>query len=796
MFKYNFKLAWCNILRNRSYSLLNILGIALGFASSILIYLWTENEAGIDHQHSDSQRIYTVYSRGIYEGGMDANRNTPAHLPAELKERIPEIEYATGYATSFRLSLKGVTKETFQVGDVTLKMSGTRGSPDFFKVFSFPLLEGSADAALKDLHSISISRKMAEVFFGSPEKAYGQSIRYQNTKDLAVAAVFEDIGPESSLKFDYLINWEAWVATDPIKQAWGHFGTQTYIKLLDGADPRETEVKIRDFLSSYLDFNNDYRVELGLQKFEDQYLYGNFENGKPAGSRIAYVKAFRGVALFILIIAVINFVNLASATATKRAREVGIRKIVGASRILLRTQFMTESFLLTLLGTLLSLALVMIMLPVFNGMTLKSLTFPFRSLEFWIVIAILIVGVGIVSGIYPALILSGIKPVSALKKVVQGNRNSGVVRKGMVVFQFVLSILLVIVTLVVSMQTNFVQNKQLGFDKENLVYIPLEGELISNYSLFRIEASKMPGIKGVDRSSQTPHDMGFSGPFVQWEGKDPNDQTSFTPSSVGYDFVSTMDLELVKGRDFSRERPVDANNFIINEMTEKVLGTDEALGKTISIFGKEGKVVGIVKDFHYSSLHSPIKPLILDIKEDLNFGTAIVRIEEGKTNLALQSLREVYETVNPGYAFSYTFVDNAYEELYQVESTMSSLTQSFAGLAIFISCLGLFGLVTFATELRVKEIGIRKILGATITSLFHLLSREFIALLCVAIVLAVPLGYYLMGLWLEGFAYRIDMNWWLFALACIITLVISYIVIGSRVIKTALVNPIDSLRNE
>lgn len=796
MFKYNFKIAWRNIISNRSYSFLNILGIGLGFASSILIYLWTESEVRIDHQHSDSQRIYTVYSRGIYEGGMDANRNTPAHLPAELKERIPEIEYATGYATSFRLSLKGVTKETFQVGDVILKMSGTRGSPDFFRVFDFPLLEGSADIALKDLHSISISRKMAEVFFGSPEKAFGKTIRYQNTKDLTVTAVFEDIGSESSLKFDYLINWEAWVATDPIKQAWGHFGTQTYIKLADGADAFDTEMKIKDFLSSYLVFNDGYRVELGLQKFEDQYLYGNFENGKPSGSRIAYVRAFRGVAFFILIIAIINFANLSSATATKKSKEVGIRKMVGASRNLLRAQFMSESLLLTLLGTAVSLIFVLVMLPVFNGTTLKSLTFPFGDLKFWTGIIILIVSVGIVSGIYPAIILSGIEPIPALKKAFRRNDSSGIVRKGMVVFQFVLSILLVIVTMVVSMQTNYVQSKKLGFDKENLVYIPLEGELLNNYSLFRVEASKMPGIEGVDRSSQTPHDMGFSGPFVQWEGRDPNDQTSFTPSSVGFDFISTMGLDIIEGRAFSRERPVDANNFVINETAAKVLSADDVLNKTLSIFGKEGKVVGVVKDFHYSSLHSPIKPLILDVKEDLNFGTAIVRIEQGQTSQALESLRKVCETVNPGYAFSYTFVDDAYVELYRVESTMSSLTQPFAFLAIFISCMGLLGLVTFATELRVKEIGIRKVLGASVAGLFHLLSREFVALLCIAIMLAVPLGYYFMSSWLEGFAYRISMDWWLFVTACFVTLVISYAVIASRIIKTALINPVDSLRNE
>jgi putative ABC transport system permease protein len=796
MFKHNLKISFRNILKNKSYSYLNMLGIALGIASSLLIYLWAESENSIDHQHLNSDRIFTVYSRAIYDGGMDANKNTAAHLPGELKKTIPEIELATGYATSFRLSLKGVTKETFQVGDVILKMSGTRGSPDFFKIFNFPLLEGSAEVALKDLHNISISRKMADVFFGSPEKAIGQNIRYQNLKDLTVTAVFENIGDDSSLKFDYLINWDAWVATDPIKQSWSHFGTQTYIRLSKEANADETELKIKNFMDNYVDFGDSYRVELGLQKFEDQYLYGNFENGKPSGSRIAYVKAFKGVAIFILVIAVINFVNLASATATRKAREVGIRKVVGASRFLLGSQFMTESFLLTTIGTLLALVVVMVLLPAFNAVALKTLSFPFGEWKFWTKILLLIGFVGLASGLYPAFLLSRMETIPALKRLNQNGAKAGFVRKGLVVFQFALSIFLVVVTLAVSMQTNYVRSIRLGFERENLIYIPLEGELLNNYSLFRIEASRMPGIVSVDRSSQTPHDMGFSGSFVSWEGKDPNEQISFTPSSVGYDFARTMGLEIVEGRDFSRDRPADANNFLINETAARAIGSDGALDKTLSIFGKEGKVVGIFRDFHYSSLHSPIRPMILDVKEDLDFGTAVVRIEDGKIETALESLQKVSESVNPGYAFSYTFVSDAYDDLYKVESTMSSLTQSFSVLAIFISCLGLFGLVAFATELRRKEIGIRKVLGASVAGLFHLLSRQFILLLLIAIAFAIPLSHLFISDWLEGFAYRIEVEWWLFASACLISLLISSAVIASRVSKAALSNPVESLRSE
>ncbi len=796
MLSNHLKISWRNLRRNRGYSSLNLLGLILGFTTSLLIYLWVENEIATDNQQSDSDRIFIIYSREVYEGGTNAERNTPARLPEEIKKTFPEIEFATGYAKSFRMSLKGVTQETFQVNDNILKMSGTRGSPDFFKVFDFKLIEGTAESALPDRHNIAISRKMADIFFGSAQEAINQMIRYENQSDLIITAVFEDIGDESTLKFDYLTHWDAWVDSDPIKQSWGHFGTETYIKLKKNSDPWQTSQKIKDFLGNFMEFDDTHRFELDMQKFGDGYLFGNYVNGRPAEGRIAYVRIFRGIGLFILMIAIINFINITTATASRRHKEIGIRKVIGASRLSLKTQFVTESTLLALIGISLSIGLVILLLPVFNSITHKSIVIPFSDGVFWLRIVAMTVVIGFVSGAYPALVLSRIKLISALKSIGTIGSRPSIIRRGLVTFQFALSILLIVAALVVSKQAYFARNKQLGFDKKDLLYIPLEGELLTNYSLFRSKASIMPGIVMVDRSAQTPHDMGFSVPWFSWDGKDPNDHTLFTSSSVGFDFISLMKLKIVEGRDFSRKRPADLKNYIVNEAAVEAMGGDDALGKTVSIFGKTGKIVGVIKDFHYNSLHLPIRPMALDVKEDLNFGTALVRIEEGKTKIALNSLETVCNEINPGYAFSYTFVEDTYEDMYKVESTMSTLTQYFASLAILISCLGLFGLVALATELRMKEIGIRKILGATIANIFQLLSKEYVLLLVISAAIAIPIAVHFMRQWLNQFAYRIELDWWIFGLACILTIGISFIVIGSRILESALTNPINSLRDD
>jgi putative ABC transport system permease protein len=580
------------------------------------------------------------------------------------------------------------------VDDKIHKMKGGRAEEDFFKMFSYPLLHGSAETALNSPLSLCVSRKMAEIYFGSVEAAMGKTVRFDGRTDLMVTAVFENVPVNSTDQFDYLMNWDAWVAENPFKQSWGHFGTSTYVQLRADADPAKVEEKIKDFMKNYLQgYPPDYNVELGLQRFGDQYLYSTFENGKPVTGRIEYVRLFSGIGIFILLIACINFMNLATARSVKRAREVGIRKVVGSPRSYLIFQFLGEAIVLTFLSAFLALALTGLALPEFNSLTGKKMMLPLQDLSFYLSVLSLVLATGLIAGSYPALFLSSFQPVKILKGSLTFNPSAIYLRKSLVVFQFVLSLVLLIATLVISRQTDFIQNANLGYDRENLIYIPVEGDLITKYPVFRQEASSMPGIKAVDRCSQFPHTMGFRAMAVEWPGKSSDKEVRFNMASVGYDFVKVMDLRVVEGRGFSRDIRADSMNFMVNEEAVRQMGIKDPVGKEVTIWGSlNGRIIGVLKDYHTSSLHQGIDPLILDIKEQLNFGTILVRTEAGKTREALQSLKEVCAKVNPNFPFLYSFMDQQYAKLYKSEEVVSKLSNVFALLAIVISCMGLLGL--------------------------------------------------------------------------------------------------------
>ena len=785
------------LVRSKSFSFINIFGLALGLAASLMIFLWVQDERSVDNFHANKETLYRVYSRTYYGGQLRAEYNTPAPLPAELKKVIPEIEYASGFVKYFRLSLQDDIYETFRVDDKVHKLKGGRAEEDFFHMFSYELLQGTPDHALRTPESLAISRKMAEIFFGSAEAAIGKSVKFDGRKELVVTAVFENVPSTSSDRFDYLMNWDAWVKENPFKQSWGHFGTSTYIKLRGDADRAAVEAKIRDFMKPFMEgAPDDFRVELALQPFGEQYLYSSFENGVPSTGRIVYVRLFTGVGIFILLIACINFMNLATARSVKRAKEVGIRKVVGSSRILLTFQFIGEAVLLTSFAVLGALIIVGLAMTPFNMLTAKDMSLPFDEPLFILMLIGLVLVTGVIAGSYPALLLSSLQPVKTLKGSYSFTSAAGLLRRGLVVFQFVLSLVLLIATLVISQQMNFMQNKNLGYDKENIIYIPIEGNLIEKYSLFREEASRMPGIKVVDRSSQFPHAMAFKRPVVDWPGRSPEQQVIFAMSSVGYDFVKAMGLEVVEGRDFSRDIKSDSTNFLINEEAVRQMGIDDPVGKRIAVFDKVGEVVGVLKDYHTSSLHERIDPVVLDVKESLNFGTVLVRTEPGQTARALESLEEVCKKINPDFPFLYTFMDQQYGELYKSEQVVRKLSHVFAALAIVISCMGLFGLSIFSAEQRRKELGIRKILGATVGNIIVKFSNDFLKLVMVALVIAIPLSWLGMHAWLANFAYRIGLAWWIFASAGVIAIVLCLLTIGSQAVRAAMENPVKNLRAE
>ena len=789
MLKNYLLVALRNIRKNKIFSAINILGLALGMTCSLLILLWVQDENGIDAFHKNGSLIYSIYERQYYDGKVESGHYTPGLLPDEMKRKIPEIEYSSGFAWK--------DLNTFSVGDKILKEEGNHASTDFFKMFSYPLLEGNARTALSTPVSIAVSRKMAVDFFGSPKEALGKTIRFDNRQDLMVSAVFENLPPNTSEKFDYLINWHSFLEDNPWAKEWGNNGPQTLIQLHKDANPALVEKKITHFLD---DLNKEqsvgFRIQLGMQLFGDIYLHSNFKNGNLEGGRVEYVRLFSLVALFILLIACINFMNLTTARSVKRAKEIGIRKVVGAIRPVLIRQFIGEAILLSFLAVLIAAGLLALLLPTFNHVTGKEIRLPFNRVYFWISIFILTLLTGFVSGSYPALFLSAFNPVTVLKGTLKTKTGALWFRKGLVVFQFVLSIVLIIGMIIISKQVSYVENINLGYDKENLIYVPIEGELMEKYNLFKEELLNKPGIQLVTRISQTPTQIANGTYGVDWDGKDQNTKPMFTNAAAGFDFARTLQLTLVNGRDFSKDYGTDTAGYIVNESALKKIGYKDPVGKRLTFWGKKGTIIGVVKDFHFNALREPISPLIIRLGEKDKWGSVLVRTNPGRTKEALTSLESVYRAVNPKFPFTYQFSDLEYQKLYKSEETVQQLSTYFACLGIFISCLGLLGLAMFTAEQKTKEIGIRKVLGASMPSIVTLLSKEFLSFVMLAFLIASPLAWWAMHKWLQDYAYRVDIGWWVFAVAGILALLIALFTISFQAIRAAVANPAVSLKNE
>ncbi len=792
MIKNYFKVAWRNLVRNKAHTFINIAGLSVGLACSLLILLWVQNELDKDGFHKNGKNLYSVYERQFFDHKVTGQYETPGLLASELKKVIPEVKYATSSTTGFE------ERHTFKVGDKILKIEGAAADSDFFKMFSYPLLQGNAQNALNNILGIAISKKMAEDFFGSAQTAMGKTIRYDNTKDFIVTAVFDNIGANSSEKFDYLINWQAYLKENPWALNWDNNSPLTYVQLRDDANPALVDKKITRFLANYNKYEKKgvFTQDLSLQRFDQKYLHSNFKNGIIDGGRIEYVRLFSIVAIFILLIACINFMNLTTARSVKRAKEIGVRKAIGAVKGVLVGQFIGESLLLTGIAVAISLVLLTALLPVFNQVTQKQIELPFNQPLFWVKLLGITIITGLVSGSYPALFLSSFNPVKVLKGTLKLDSGTVIFRKGLVVFQFVLSIILIIGTIVISKQINYVQSINLGFDRENMVYIPLEGNLVTNYEVLKNEALKMPGIQSITRTDCTPTNITPSTVGVHWIGKDPTQNVSFNNASVGYDYISTMKLKMVAGRDFSKDNATDSAGYIVNETALKRIGYTDPIGKPFNQWGKKGVIIGIVKDFHFTSLHEQIKPLILRYGEKDEGGYLLLRTQPGKTKAALASMETICKQLNPNFQFSYAFSDEEYNKLYDNEQVVSKLSDAFAFLAIFISCLGLLGLAMFTAEQRVKEIGIRKVLGASVGSLFALLSSEFLWLVVIALIIASPIAWYAMNIWLLNFAYHPPIQLWIFALAGGLIILIALATVSLQAIKAALINPIKSLRSE
>jgi len=803
------KTAWRNMIRHKTHTAINVVGLALGITCCLFIFLWVQDERGTDNFHQNGKNLYVLYETTTSGGHVNSDYNMPLKFDTTVrpfkrtfvidgtKEAVPGIINVANYATGY--DLPWGHPETLQVGEKMVKMMGSRAGVNFFSMFSYPIIAGNnAASVFSNQGNMAISRHTAEVFFGTPENAVGKTIRYEDHYNFVVSSVFENVPAGSSLKFDFLISW---VVQNSHMLEWSSNNFDTYIQLADNADPKRVEEGINKYVLSQLTLPKGFQFHVSLQRYGDRYLHNIFVNGKPSEGRIEYVKIFSEVAIFILIIACINFMNLTTARSVKRAKEVGVRKVVGSGRTNLIAQFFGESLMFAFMAMLLSIILLLSLLPAFNSLTGKNFGFPLAQVSFWLSLVGVTLLTGIVAGSYPALYLSGLNPVRTIKGTVRFTAGAIWFRKGLTVFQFVLSIVLLIATIVITRQTSYVEHKHLGYDKENLVYTRIEGELSkkNKYLLFKQEAQKLPGVAVVDRTTEVPQDMDFVvyDNEIIWPGKSPNFSVGVKPASVGFDFVKMMKLNMVQGRDFSPQNPTDSTDaYIINETAAKEMYNGHPLGQSVQAWAKKGHIIGVVQDYHTKSLHDPIQPVLLDVKEGEYFGVIMARTKPGQTGQALQSLAKVYKELNPDYPFTYQFVDQEYKKLYSNEQIISQLSIIFAIVAIGISCLGLLGLVMLSAEQRVKEFGVRKVLGASLSQLAALFAKDFLKLVFIAFVIAAPLGWFAMGSWLQGFAYRIDLSWWIFLLAGLGSIAIALFTLSFQAYKTAIANPVKSLRSE
>lgn len=803
MIKNNFKIAWRNICKNQGVFSLNILGLSIGIASCLLIVLFVTDELSYDKFNEKADQIVRVVFRGKIGGEVMKEAVVMAPVAQTLKEELPEVTDAT------RIRRIGTPKIHYE--NTTYR--NTRFAyvdPNFFEVFTLPVIKGESKDPLKEPGTVVLTRGEAKKYFGEKDPIGEVLFVGDNDAPYKVTAIIDKVPENSHFHFDMFASMEGYAYAK--QTSWTKSDFFTYLVTKKDTDPGLLEAKLPAIVEKYMgpemkeeigmsfaDFTKDNQLGLFLQPLTDIHLNSDFASASELeqGGDIKYIYIFGAVGLFMLLIACINFMNLSTATAAKRAREVGIRKVLGSERKQLVYQFLTESFIATWIATAIAILFVVLATPLFNSLSGKELNASFLlHPAIGTVLLVMIVSISLIAGSYPAFFLSSFKPVAALKSKFFTGKGTKGLRNGLVVFQFVISAGLIFATLVVGRQMSYIQNKNIGYDRDQILVLRDVYLLGNDKTALKNEILKDPRVKHVTTSAYVPAgptNNSLSGIFLGDQY-----QRRMFYYDIDEEYLSTMGMELVSGRNFAKEFGTDSLNVIINETAAGTLGyKDNAIGKTLvrdtDDGGEELTVIGVVKDFHFKSLHQPIEPLIL---RNNPHGGLILRTTVADMSGLIERINKLWNTFDTGEPFSYTILDDSYNETYRTEQKMGSILRVFALLTIFVACLGLFGLVTFTTEQRLKEIGIRKVLGSTVPQIVALLSKDFLKLVLIAFVIAFPLGYYLMNRWLRDFAYRTDIGWWVFVLAAFITMLIALATISFKSIKAALENPVKSLKTE
>ncbi len=786
MLKNYLKIAFRSLFKYKTFSIINLLGLAVGFTCFLMIALWIKDELSYDQFHEFEDRLYAVMENQHYSSGeIFTTYATPGVLGEALKEDIPELTYAT--------TMDWWTNTLVSYENKHIKEQGRYVGEDFLKMFSFPLAKGDKETALSEPTSMVISQKLADKFFPGIDPI-GKTLRISDRFDHQVTGVLENLPTNSIFKFDYLLPLQAFLDKNAWARKWNNNGLRTFVMLEEEADYLAVNAKIKDVLKARSEQDN---TELFIQPIADVYLRNDFKNGVyQGGGRIQYVRLFGIIALLVLLIAGINFMNLSTARASVRAKEVGIRKVVGANRKWLSLQFLGEAALVCLMAMGLSLVAVDYLLPWFNQFTGKEVLFPFMSASTWWGLGAMVLVMSLLAGSYPAFILSAFQPVKVLKGQLDKTPKGAWIRKGLVVAQFSIAAFLIIGMLVVQGQLSFLQNKNLGYEKEQLVLVTLDKNLQTKYPALKADLQQLPEIQSVSASHSRITGFSNSSSNFNWEGKNPEEDHLFVYETVKPDYLATIGAELLEGRDFSTEHPADSANFILNESAVQLMDLETPyVGQRMTAWQQEGQIVGVVKDFNFSTLKEPVEPLVLTMSNS-HVWTMYLRINGQQTMQILSDIEAHCKKYSSAYLFQYDFADEAYNRLYKSEQVVSRLSIIFALLAIFISCLGLFGLSTFTAERRIKEIGIRRVLGASVGGIVGLLSKDFLKPVLIALVIAAPFAWYFMKNWLNDFAYHIQIGWQVFVIAAVLAIGIALITVSFQSIKAALANPINALRRE
>jgi putative ABC transport system permease protein len=786
MFRNYLKTALRNLLKNKTYSFLNIAGLAIGITCAALIFLWVEDELIYNDYFSNKANLYKVKDQQTYDGKTFVFDATPGVLANGMKTEIPGIKNTARCTWGNR--------NLFTVDEKSIYEQGLYVDPAFLTMFQLQFIKGNAANAFKELHSIVLSETMAKKFFETTD-AVGKSLKVNNKHDYIVTGVIKDLPKNVSFKFDWLAPFKIYEDGNTWLQEWGNNGIITYAEVEPNADVTAINKKLHGYIQTK---SPEAIAVMSIYPMTRWRMYDTYDNGKEIPGRIKYVNLFSLIAWIILIIACINFMNLATARSEQRAREVGVRKVLGAAKRNLVGQFIGEALFMCFISALLAIGFIYLVLPAFNALVEKQLAVDILKpshINSFLSITLLC---GLIAGSYPAFFLSSFSPIAVLKGLkIKTGSSTVFIRKGLVILQFSISVILIISTIIIYKQIQHVKDRNLGYNKQELIHMTLHANMKEHFSAIKNDLIQTGVVQNATISNNTVLQLGSNTGDFGWQGKDPSKQVLITVENVSPEYISTMGMHLKEGRDFYHEMKSDSNNVIINIALAKLINKKDIVGSIVSReSGRQYTIVGVIDDFVYNDMYSPSAPLIL-FSDTSWVKTLTVRFKPGTAlTAALPKIESVLKKAAPAYPVEYKFVDEQFNQYFKTESLIGRLAGIFATLAIIISCLGLFGLAAYTAEKRTKEIGIRKVLGASVTRIATLLSTDFLKLVLISFFIAFPLGWYFMNNWLQDYEYRISISWTIFFFAGLTAAFIAFATVSFQAIKAALANPVKNLRTE